>query len=194
MTLPDDHAILASARLVLLPSQEALAEAAADFHRRNAAHLAPWDPPTPANFATVEAQRLRMQRAALEASAGTGLRWWLQARDQASRLIGSIGLSQIARGPFQNAMLGYAIDASFEGLGLMREALQAVIAHAFGSGLHLHRIQANVRPENRRSVALLRRLGFEEEGLAREYLYIDGAWRDHLMLALRNPDFIGEPR
>lgn len=59
--------------------------------------------------------------------------------------------------------------------------------------MHLHRLQANVRPENRRSAALLQRLGFEEEGLAREYLYIDGAWRDHRMFALRNAGFAGAP-
>jgi ribosomal-protein-alanine N-acetyltransferase len=102
-------------------------------------------------------------------------------------------LSQIARGPFQNAMLGYAVDADCQGQGLMREALQAVIAHAFSPAVHLHRIQANVRPENARSVALLQRLGFEDEGLAREYLFIDGAWRDHRMFALRNRAFVGVP-
>jgi ribosomal-protein-alanine N-acetyltransferase len=95
--------------------------------------------------------------------------------------------------PFQNAMLGYAVDADCQGQGLMREALQAVIAHAFSPAVHLHRIQANVRPENARSVALLQRLGFEDEGLAREYLFIDGAWRDHRMFALRNRAFKGVP-
>lgn len=89
---------------------------------------------------------------------------------------------------------GYAMDASFEGRGLMREALEAVVAHAFSPALNLHRIQANVRPENRRSLGLPQRLGFEEEGLAREYLFIDGAWRDHRMFARRNPAFVGEPR
>jgi ribosomal-protein-alanine N-acetyltransferase len=50
-----------------------------------------------------------------------------------------------------------------------------------------------VRPENLRSVALLQRLGFDDEGLAREYLYIDGAWRDHRLFALRNAEFRGVP-
>ena len=108
--------------------------------------------------------------------------------------MGSIGLSQIARGAFHNAMLGYAIDGARQGQGLMHEALQAVIAHAFSPAVHLHRIQANVRPENHRSLALLQRLGFEYEGLAREYLFIDGAWRDHRMFALRKADFRGVPQ
>ena len=187
------EATLHTARLQLLPANEGLAAEVAAFHLRNAAHLAPWDPPTPADFDTEAFQRQRLGQAAAEAAAGTGLRWWLQRRDDPSRLVGSVSLSQIARGPFQNAMLGYAIDGQCQGLGLMHEALQAVIAHAFSPAVHLHRIQANVRPENTRSTALLQRLGFEPEGLAREYLFIDGAWRDHRMYALRNAGFMGVP-
>ena len=55
----------------------------------------------------------------------------------------------------------------------------------------LHRVQANVRPENARSLRLLEQAGFEREGFAREYLFIDGAWRDHIMLAIRNPGVSG---
>ena len=180
-------------RLRLLPVHESLAAGAAAFYQRNAVHLAPWDPPATPDFATEAFQRDRLAKAAADVAAGALLRWWLQSLQDSARLVGSIGLSQIARGPFQNAMLGYAVDAEFQGQGLMREALQAVIAHAFSPTVHLHRIQANVRPENSRSVALLQRLGFEDEGLAREYLYIDGAWRDHRMYALRNAAFTGVP-
>jgi [ribosomal protein S5]-alanine N-acetyltransferase len=184
---------LQTARLRLLPVHESLAAGAAAFYQRNAAHLAPWDPPSPPDFATEAFQRERLAKALADVAVGALLRWWLQPQGDTSRLVGSIGLSQIARGPFQNAMLGYAVDADCQGQGLMREALQAVIAHAFSPAVHLHRIQANVRPENARSVALLQRLGFEDEGLAREYLFIDGAWRDHRMFALRNRAFVGVP-
>jgi len=186
---------LQTARLRLLPVNESQAAKAAAFYQRNAAHLAPWDPPSPPDFATEVFQRDRLAKALADVAAGTLLRWWLQPLQDNSRLVGSIGLSQIARGAFQNAMLGYAIDADCQGQGqgLMREALQAVIEHAFSPSVHLHRIQANVRPENGRSVALLKRLGFEDEGLAREYLFINGAWRDHRMFALRNAAFTGVP-
>ena len=80
--------------------------------------------------------------------------------------------------PAQGASLGYALDAAHQGAGLMHEALQAVIGEAFGP-LNLHRLQAAYRPENTRSAAVLQRLGFRELGLARDYLFIDGAWRDH---------------
>lgn len=194
MTIKSASSALHTARLRLLPASEDLAAEVAAFHRLNAAHLGPWDPPAPPDFATEAFQRQRLRQAASDMAAGTALRWWLQLLDEPSRLVGSVGLSQIARGPFHNAMLGYAIDAACQGRGLMREALEAAIAHAFAPEVNLHRIQANVRPENLRSIALLQRLGFEEEGLAREYLYIDGAWRDHRMLALRNAQFVGAPR
>ena len=72
----------------------------------------------------------------------------------------------------------------------MREALQATLADAFSPRVGLHRVQANVRPENTRSLALLDRLGFEREGLAREYLFIDGAWRDHVLHELQVDDLM----
>jgi ribosomal-protein-alanine N-acetyltransferase len=194
-SVPAPHAdALRTDRLTLVPAHEDLAPQVVAFFERNAAHLAPWDPPAPAGFRTEAFQRKRLAQAMADAAAGTALRWWLQPSDDPARLVGSIGLSQIARGVFQNAMLGYAIDGECQGRGLMREALQAVIAFTFSPAIHLHRIQANVRPENTRSIALLERLGFAREGLAREYLFIDGAWRDHVMYAVRNDEFQGVPR
>lgn len=71
---------------------------------------------------------------------------------------------------------------------MMSEALQAVIAYAFGD-LALHRLQANYQPANVRSARLLQKLGFEIEGQAKDYLFLDGAWRDHVLTSLRNPAF-----
>jgi ribosomal-protein-alanine N-acetyltransferase len=70
----------------------------------------------------------------------------------------------------------------------MREALQATIEYVFDV-MRLHRVQANYVPENRRSAALLEHLGFVREGLARDYLFINGAWRDHVLTARLNPAF-----
>ena len=178
-------------RLQLLPVSEDLAPMVAAFFGRNVAHLAPWNPPAPPGLDTETLQRERLRNAAAEVVAGTASRWWLQPLANPNIVIGNINLTQIVRGAFQNGMLGYAIDGDHEGFGLMREALLAIINHAFSPNLNLHRIQANVRPENVRSIGVIQRLGFEQEGLAREYLFIDGAWRDHLMYALRNPHFGG---
>jgi ribosomal-protein-alanine N-acetyltransferase len=177
---------LLTERLALRASEPALAEACADYHRRTRAAHVRWNPPQPDTMFTDDGQRERLASAAAAIAAGTQMAWWLFLRGAPARAVGHINLSQIARGPFCNAMLGYAIDPAHEGRGLMREALESVLADAFGR-LGLHRVQANARPENARSLALLTRLGFEREGLAREYLFIDGAWRDHVMTAKRAP-------
>lgn len=98
-------------------------------------------------------------------------------------LVGVANLSQIFHGPFRNAYLGYYAFTPHDGRGLMKEGLELTIRHAFGA-LHLHRLQANVQPENERSIALLRSLGFTEEGYARRYLKVGGRWRDHLLFAI----------
>jgi [ribosomal protein S5]-alanine N-acetyltransferase len=176
-------------RLRLQAPSAGLAPALLSFHRRNAAHLAPWDPPQAPGFLTLETQALRIEQARLAFERGEALRWWLQPLDDPRRIIGVVGLSQLARGAFHSAVLGYAIDAGQQGRGLMTEALQAVLAEAFGERVMLHRVQAAVRPENQRSLAVLQRLGFEAIGLARDYLFIDGAWRDHLLWQRLNPAF-----
>jgi len=185
--------LLTTARLVLAPAHEDLAINVIEFYQRNELHLAPWDPPKPANFLTEDFQRKRLGQAVADFEAGTAMRWWLYLQGKPNVLVGSIGLSAIARGPFQNALLGYALDGELQGQGLMQEGLSAVIAHAFSAEINLHRIQANVRPDNLRSLRVLERLGFEREGFARDYLYIHDKWHDHVMLALRNADFKGIP-
>ena len=93
-----------------------------------------------------------------------------------------------AKNAAQYADLGYALDADMQGQGLMPEAVQAVIAFAFGP-LNLHRIRACYLPTNERSGAALRRLGFVVEGYARDYLLIDGRWQDQILTGLINPDW-----
>jgi ribosomal-protein-alanine N-acetyltransferase len=159
-----------------------------DFLRRNQRHLAPWDPPHPAGSDGLEYWELQCERAVEEFADGAVARWSLFERGDPTRVIGRINYTQIARGPFQSCMLGYAIDAHLQGRGLMHEGLAATIAYAFDA-LRLHRIQANYVPDNVRSGRLLHRLGFRKEGLATKYLYINGAWRDHVLTALTNPRF-----
>ena len=107
----------------------------------------------------------------------------LVVRNEDGGLAGMYNLSQIFRGGFQNAYLGYAAFSPLAGKGYMREAMPLVLAYAFGD-LGLHRLQANVQPENERSIALLRATGWREEGFAPRYLKIRGEWCDHLLFAI----------
>ena len=92
--------------------------------------------------------------------------------------IGIINLNEIVGGAFLSAYLGYWAMAGQDGRGLMRVALGLAIAHAFGP-LGLHRLEANIQPGNACSIALVRRLGFRQEGFSPRYLRIGGEWRDH---------------
>ncbi|MBH9551818.1 GNAT family N-acetyltransferase [Inhella gelatinilytica] len=180
---------LTTERLALLPPAAVSAAAVADFTRRNAVHFAPWDPPRPAAVETEAywAEKLPAQQAVQDR--GEGWRWFLVRPEAPDRVIGKAELSSIVRGPHHSANLGYALDAQAQGQGLMTEALTTIVAAAFGPGIALHRLQAGYRPENQRSGRVLDRLGFREIGLARDYLFIDGAWRDHRLVELINPQW-----
>ena len=100
---------------------------------------------------------------------------------------GTININSIIRGRYQGASLGYAAFAPSAGQGYMTEGLTVTLRHAFND-LRLHRLEANVRPANKASLALLQRLGFRYEGLSPAYLYLNGAWRDHERWAITAPN------
>jgi ribosomal-protein-alanine N-acetyltransferase len=93
-------------------------------------------------------------------------------------LVGVLNLSEIIRGPLQQAFLGYYAFAAHAGNGYMREAMQPLLRHTFGP-LKLHRIEANIQPANAASLALVRGAGFTREGFSPRYLKIGGRWCDH---------------
>lgn len=99
--------------------------------------------------------------------------------DRTSEAIaGCINLNNIIRGTLLSATLGYYATVPFAGRGYMREGLALAVEHAF-SHLGLHRLEANIQPANRRSIGLVRRCGFEKEGISPRFLFINGAWQDH---------------
>jgi [ribosomal protein S5]-alanine N-acetyltransferase len=93
-------------------------------------------------------------------------------------IAGVANINSIIRGRFQNGSLAYAAFAPTAGQGYMLEGLALVLRHAFQQ-LRLHRLEANIQPDNHASLKLVRRLGFRREGYSPDMLFIDGAWRDH---------------
>ncbi len=104
------------------------------------------------------------------------------------KIVGAVNLSQIFRKAFQNAYLGYSLGVNDTGKGYMSEAVELILRFAFYD-LKLHRIEANVQPENLPSIAVLMRCGFTREGFSRKYLKIAGRWRDHERFAIIREDW-----
>ncbi|HXN15327.1 MAG TPA: GNAT family N-acetyltransferase, partial [Usitatibacter sp.] len=170
-------------RLVVRLARPGMQAAMARFLEENyPGHLERWSPPAAAAFFTEAFWRERLAIGLEEFQAGRAARFVLQAREasaspdaEAGPILGTCNYTSIVRGPFQACHLGYQIARAHEGRGLMAEALRATNSFMFRA-LRMHRIMANYRPENTRSARLLERLGFGREGLAKDYLFIDGAW------------------
>ena len=156
------------------------------YYVDNEEHLRHSRPRPAPNFHTPEFWHVQVDASLAEFRSDRSLRLFLFDRAGGKRVIGNANFTAFNRGAAHFCYLGYGLDRGEEGRGVMREALEASIAYVFGT-LNMHRIIANYVPWNRRSGGLLRRLGFVVEGYARDYLFLDGRWEDHIMTALINP-------
>ncbi|MBS1911554.1 MAG: GNAT family N-acetyltransferase [Bacteroidetes bacterium] len=150
------------------------------FHRQ-------WSPVPPPGFFTEEVQRERLIRSAELRRDDREYRFGvfsMQTADSVSGgLIGTITLTNIVRGVFQNGCLGYSVDAAECNRGVTTSALRAVIRHAF-TDLELHRLEANVLPRNAASRRVLLKCGFTHIGRSPRMLKINGVWEDHDMFMI----------
>jgi ribosomal-protein-alanine N-acetyltransferase len=176
--------VLSTPRLVVRTLREADAAPLLAYHQRNAEHLRPWQPAPPAEFYTLAYWQHFI--ASNRGDAGETRVRFAAFEPNAPDVVAIVNLQGIERGAGDVAVLGYSVDAAAQGKGLAREAVGAVVEYAFGT-LGLHRIEANYQPNNDRSGKLLRALGFVVEGYARDYLFIDGRWRDHILTSRTIP-------
>jgi ribosomal-protein-alanine N-acetyltransferase len=109
---------------------------------------------------------------------------FLACRVEDGAIVGFLNISEIVRGSFKSAFLGYGGVARFAGQGYMSEAMSLVLHEAFVT-LGLHRLEANIQPGNAASIKLAERCGFELEGFSPRYLKVGGRWRDHERWAIR---------
>jgi len=151
--------------------------------------LEPWEATTP-GVSTDETGRGYVEAIrGLRREARLGLAYpFVLAVDD--RFAGQITVGAIARGSANSAYLGYWIARGFAGRGIMPTALAMVVDHCF-SVAGLHRLEANIRPENAASRRVVEKLGFRLEGTRARYIHIAGAWRDHLSYALTVEDVPG---
>jgi ribosomal-protein-alanine N-acetyltransferase len=143
----------------------------AALYAANREFLAPFEPERGNAWFTAAGQRERLSRP---------IAGWRFAILDGDGIAGSITVSDVVRGAFDSAHVGYWVARDRNGRGLATEAVAAVLHFAFGTG-RLHRLQAGTLVDNHASQRVLEKNGFERIGLARRYLHIGGAWRDHIL-------------
>ncbi|MFT5292555.1 MAG: ribosomal-protein-alanine N-acetyltransferase [Planctomycetota bacterium] len=179
---------LKTKRLDLRVASVGDAEALLAFARHNREPHSAWDPRRTEAYYELPWWRDHLDLMAIEIKAGRAAPFVGFLRD-GGELVLRANLSNVVRGAFQAAYLGFAVDHQQEGQGLAFEGVDAVVRFGLGDW-NLHRVMANYRPNNKRSEAILGRLGFEREGLANDYLFIDGAWRDHVLTSRSSDDWV----
>ncbi|QCU77613.1 N-acetyltransferase [Citricoccus sp. SGAir0253] len=179
--------------LVLRPFRRSDQEEWMALRSRNREWLRPWDATNPVPETGLKSFHEMVRVLNRSGRDGTGLPWLICVRgtaDGRAAIAGQLSVSSIVRGSAQSAAIGYWIDQARAGQGLVPTAVALAVDHCF-SVLGLHRIEVNIRPENRPSLRVVEKLGFRHEGLRRAFLHIDGDWRDHESFALTAPEVPG---
>lgn len=158
----------------------------AELRERSRAFLTPWEPTWPADDLTRASFRYRVRRHAEEMARDEAYSFFV-FREADDVLVGGLTLGHVRRGVSQAATLGYWMGQPYAGKGYMSRAVRVALDHAFNRQ-RLHRVEAACLPSNDRSIRLLERNGFKQEGFARAYLNINGQWRDHLLFARLDSD------
>ena len=144
--------------------------------------LEPWEPSWRTDELTESSFRARVVRNEQEFASSQALPLFLFLKSEQC-LLGGLTIGYIRRGAAQCCMIGYWMGERHAGQGHMLAALKLSVPYIF-TGLQLHRIEAACIPENTRSIRLLEKAGFQREGYLRQYLKINGEWRDHVMYSL----------
>lgn len=172
-------------RLILIVPNIKMVSHITDFYIRNKDFLEPFDPVRPESFYLLSTQRKIILKEIDDIKHGRMLKFWLAKKECSKYFIGMLAFNNIIRGAFLSSHLAYKLDKNEIKNGYMTEALNKAISIAFND-LCLHRIEANIMPENKSSMKLASRLGFQNEGTAKKYLKINGEWRDHVHMVLFN--------
>jgi ribosomal-protein-alanine N-acetyltransferase len=183
--------VLTDGPVVLRPYKRSDGQGWAAVRRANESWLAQWEPTpygswhdlnSPAAFRAVYAD---LKRSARNGSAMPFAVCYVENGEE--KLVGQLTLGNVVRRAFCSAYAGYWVDQAVAGRGVTPTALALAVDHAFRVG-GLHRIEINIRPENKASRRVVEKLGIREEAYHPRYLHIDGAWRDHVGYAITTED------
>jgi ribosomal-protein-alanine N-acetyltransferase len=174
-------------RLILRELDETFALTVLNYYQRNKDFLKEWEAERPEDFFTLEYQSERLKKDIELTKSGSILKLWLFHKDDKdfSKTIGCISFSNIVRSILQSCILGYKLDKDEINKGYITEALQKGIEIIFNE-YQLHRIEAPIMPRNEASIRVVKKLGFENEGIAKKLLKVNGKWEDHMRWVLLN--------
>lgn len=178
-------------RLLLCPPGGTDAGIVAAYLARNRRFLAAYEPARSDAYYEEAAQRELLRRQARDFRDGTSRRFYLAARERPQEVIGFVALNGIVMDAFCGCYLSYQLDCGHLNRGYMTEAVSKTVAYAF-EALGLHRLEANIMPRNAASIRVAEKCGFENEGVSKRYLNINGVWEDHFHYVRRNAAL--EPR
>lgn len=172
-------------RLILKVLDKSHAQQVSDYYLRNKHFLEEWEAVKNEEFYTIKYQEEQLDKELAVIENNGAFRLWLFKKEDRDRIIGSVGFNNIVRGAFLSCHLGYKLDKDELNRGYITEAITKGIDIMFNE-FGLHRIEANIMPKNKRSLRVVEKLGFYNEGLAYKYLRINGKWEDHIHMVLLN--------
>lgn len=155
------------------------------YYMENRKYLTPFEPYRDEGFYTIENQRQGLIESYKQFIKGQSVHFGIYLKD---KFIGRIKINNIVMGVFKNAFIGYSIDENHQGKGYMKEAVKLAVNFAFKE-LGLHRIEASTMVENEKSQRVLKACGFDELGVSKDYLYINGKWQDHKIFYKNNRSY-----
>ena len=170
--------MLTTDRLLLKMPSEVTAREVCNYYIKNRTFLEEFEPVREEMYYTEEYQEKLLQMQAKEFEEKCSCRFYISERNNPKDIIGFIALNGIVMGAFCSCYLGYQLDLEHRNRGYMTEATDRIVEYAFHE-LGLHRIEGNVMPRNRASIAVVLKCGFEYEGVSRKYMKINGVWEDH---------------
>ncbi|MEM6722382.1 MAG: GNAT family N-acetyltransferase [Bacteroidota bacterium] len=178
---------LETERLILRTLEPSHGPLVLRYYQENATFFKPWLPAFDDDFISLGFQTMRLvyDKKAYDRGSKINLYIFTKENNQVGALIGDISFSNIIRGVFQSCFVGYKMAQEANGKGYMTEALAHSIEYVFRE-FNLHRVEANIMPRNLASQAVVKKLGFQQEGFSEKYLKINGQWEDHLRFALLN--------
>ncbi len=195
-SVPGWPAVLVDGPVTLRPYRRGDARAWSEVRVANQQWLTPWESAPPGPWAEMNSVRAylyvyRDMKRAARRGESMPFAVCLRGDDGQERLVGHMNLGNIVRRAFSSAYAGYWVDHRVAGRGVIPTALALAVDHAFGAG-GLHRVEVNIRPENKASRRVVEKLGFREEAYHARYMHFEGQWRDDLGYAMSSEEVAAE--